>query len=63
VIAAVQRSRWTTERRMRLALSLLADSALDALITGESKFEELPAVLGELASGGTYALCHRITYS
>ncbi|MEU6576544.1 dehydrogenase [Streptomyces sp. NPDC046805] len=48
--------------RLALALDLLADPALDALITGESAFEELPEVMPKLASGETPALCHRITY-
>lgn len=37
--------------RLALALNLLADPALDALITGESAFEELPEVMPKLASG------------
>ncbi|MER7973352.1 MULTISPECIES: zinc-binding alcohol dehydrogenase [unclassified Streptomyces] len=49
--------------RMALALELLADPALDALITGESAFEELPEVLPKLADGAIPALCHRIRYS
>ncbi|MFF8726473.1 dehydrogenase [Streptomyces sp. NPDC015171] len=49
--------------RMALALDLLADPALDALITGESAFEELPSVLPKLASGEIPALCHRIRYT
>ncbi|MEU0966423.1 zinc-binding alcohol dehydrogenase [Streptomyces sp. NPDC005917] len=48
--------------RLALALDLLADPALDALITGESAFEELPEVLAKLASGEIPALCHRIRY-
>ncbi|MGW1005566.1 dehydrogenase [Streptomyces sp. NPDC002520] len=48
--------------RMALALDLLADPALDALITGESAFEELPEVMPGLASGEIPALCHRIRY-
>ncbi|MEU6086686.1 zinc-binding alcohol dehydrogenase [Streptomyces sp. NPDC047085] len=48
--------------RMALALDLLADPALDALITGESAFEELPEVMPRLASGEIPALCHRIRY-
>jgi hypothetical protein len=47
---------------MALALDLLADPALDALITGESAFEELPEVMPRLASGEIPALCHRIRY-
>ncbi|MFF4836331.1 FAD-dependent oxidoreductase [Streptomyces sp. NPDC001315] len=48
--------------RLALALELLADPALDALATGESRFEELPAVMPGLASGDIAALCHRIRY-
>ncbi|MGW1212518.1 zinc-dependent alcohol dehydrogenase [Streptomyces sp. NPDC002499] len=48
--------------RLALALDLLADPALDALITGESAFEELPEVLPKLAEGVIPALCHRIRY-
>jgi threonine dehydrogenase-like Zn-dependent dehydrogenase len=48
--------------RLALALELLADPSLDALITGESVFEELPAVMPKLAAGEIPALCHRIRY-
>ncbi|MDN0198490.1 zinc-binding alcohol dehydrogenase [Streptomyces sp. S.PNR 29] len=48
--------------RLALALDLLADPALDALITGESAFEDLPEVLPKLASGEIPALCHRVRY-
>jgi threonine dehydrogenase-like Zn-dependent dehydrogenase len=48
--------------RMSLALRLLADPAFDALITGESDFEELPQVMTRLADGELPALCHRIAY-
>jgi 2-desacetyl-2-hydroxyethyl bacteriochlorophyllide A dehydrogenase len=57
-LAAPQRARWTTRRRLELAVSLLADPVLDALIDGESRFEELPAVLPGLRT----ALCHRLRY-
>jgi 2-desacetyl-2-hydroxyethyl bacteriochlorophyllide A dehydrogenase len=62
-VAAAQRARWDTRRRMALALSLLADAALDALITGESAFEDLPDVMPRLASEPGDTLCHRIRYS
>ncbi|MEH0975245.1 zinc-binding alcohol dehydrogenase [Micromonospora sp. CPCC 205546] len=48
--------------RLRLALELLADPAFDALITGESRFAELPDVLARLTAGSLPALCHLITY-
>lgn len=56
-------TRWTAGRRMTLALELLRDPRLDALITGESNFEELPEVLAKLSREPEGALCHRIRYS
>jgi hypothetical protein len=32
------------------------------LITGESRFDELPSVMTRLAAGSLAALCHTITY-
>ncbi|WP_406262378.1 zinc-binding alcohol dehydrogenase [Streptomyces chartreusis] len=49
--------------RLSLALDLLADPALDALVTGESAFEELPEVMPKLTSGEIPALCHRVRYA
>jgi 2-desacetyl-2-hydroxyethyl bacteriochlorophyllide A dehydrogenase len=48
--------------RLDLALDLLRDPAFDVLITGESDFMELPAVLAELADGQLPAICHLISY-
>ncbi|MFI1697438.1 zinc-dependent alcohol dehydrogenase [Streptomyces bobili] len=48
--------------RLAVALDLLADPALDALVTGESAFDELPQVMPRLTSGAIPALCHRVTY-
>lgn len=61
-VAASQRARWDTRRRMQLALALLADASLDALVTGESDFDALPAVMAELAQSPGDTLCHRIRY-
>src|SRR5579862_9416483 len=47
-VAPAQRARWPPRRRMALALALLADPVLDALITGESDFEELPNTMQQL---------------
>jgi hypothetical protein len=44
------------------ALDLLRDPAFDALVTGESRFDELPDVMARLAAGSLPALCHTITY-
>jgi threonine dehydrogenase-like Zn-dependent dehydrogenase len=40
----------------------LRDPAFDALVTGESRFAELPDVMAALAAGSLPALCHTITY-
>jgi NADPH:quinone reductase-like Zn-dependent oxidoreductase len=61
-VAASQRARWTTQRRMQLALSLLSEPALDTLITGESGFDDLPTVMAALAESPGTTLCHRIRY-
>ena len=54
--------RWSHARRMRLALDLLRAAELDALISGESEFAELPAVMARLSRDPRAALCHRIRY-
>ena len=61
-VAPARRGRRTRADRTALALRLLADPAFDALLTGESAFEDLPEVMGKLASGSIPALCHTITY-
>jgi len=62
-VSPARRSSRTYADRLALALELLADPALDALITGESAFEELPDVMPRLASGEIPALCHRVRYA
>ncbi|MFF3547365.1 zinc-binding alcohol dehydrogenase [Streptomyces platensis] len=62
-VSPARRARRTFSDRLALALDLLADPAFDALITGESAFEELPEVLPRLVSGDLPALCHRIRYA
>jgi threonine dehydrogenase-like Zn-dependent dehydrogenase len=61
-VAASQRARWDTRRRMSLALSLLAHNELDVLITGESTFDDLPATMAQLVSSPGDTICHRIRY-
>ncbi|HSW06474.1 zinc-dependent alcohol dehydrogenase [Aquabacterium sp.] len=62
-VATAQRSRWTHRRRLALALSLLREPALDALITDAAPFATLPAVLARLAGAtGDSTLCQRIDY-
>nr|WP_306214459.1 dehydrogenase [Actinoplanes sp. RD1] len=61
-IAPARRGRRTYADRLATALGLLADPAFDALLTGESAFAELPAIMPKLTSGELPALCHLITY-
>ncbi|MEV5725000.1 zinc-binding alcohol dehydrogenase [Streptomyces pharetrae] len=61
-VAPARRARRSYGERLALALDLLADPALDALVTGECAFEELPEVLPRLADGSLPALCHRVRY-
>jgi len=61
-VAAAQRARWTRERRLDLALRLLAEPGLDALISGEDRFEDLPRVMARLAAEPGDTVCHRIVY-
>jgi threonine dehydrogenase-like Zn-dependent dehydrogenase len=61
-VSPARSGRRTTSDRLALALELLRDPAFDALVTGESRFEELPGVMARLADGSLPALCHTITY-
>lgn len=62
-VPAHRRARWSRRRRLVLALELLADPALDALISGESRFVDLPEVMPRLAEGPSGILCHRVVYN
>jgi threonine dehydrogenase-like Zn-dependent dehydrogenase len=61
-VATSQRARWDFRRRMALALALLRDPMLDALVSGESSFDALPEVMARLARDPGNTLCHRIKY-
>jgi threonine dehydrogenase-like Zn-dependent dehydrogenase len=61
-VSPARSGRRTTADRLALALELLRDPAFDALVTGESRFRELPDVMTRLAAGSLPALCHTITY-
>jgi threonine dehydrogenase-like Zn-dependent dehydrogenase len=60
-IPATHSARWTHARRMSTAINLLADPALDLLITGETSFGDLPAEYGNILSDPD-TLCHRVSY-
>jgi hypothetical protein len=61
-VATAQRARWDFKRRMQLAVSLLADPVFDALLTGQSMLDELPATLSRLADRPDGTLCHSVIY-
>jgi threonine dehydrogenase-like Zn-dependent dehydrogenase len=60
-IPAARAPRWTYARRLAKALDLLRDAALDALISGETEFADLPDTYGAILSDPA-TLCHRIRY-
>lgn len=53
--------RWSHQRRMLKALELLCDPALDALISGETDFADMPTNYARVLSNPE-TLCHRIRY-
>lgn len=61
-VAGAQRARWDYARRLALALSFLSHEGLDALISGESDFEDMPDTLLNLNTPNNTSLCHRIRY-
>lgn len=61
-IAPSRRDRCDSNGRMQVALDCLRDGTLDALVTGESVFDDLPDVMRRLAHAPGDTLCHRIRY-
>lgn len=61
-VSPARRGRRTGHERLELALRLLRDSVFEALITGVSRFDELPLIMPRLADGSLPALCHVIGY-
>ena len=61
-IGATRRARWSLKQRMQLALSLLAEPALDVLINSEGRFEDLPQTLERLARAPGDVIMHRVNY-
>jgi threonine dehydrogenase-like Zn-dependent dehydrogenase len=56
------RAHRTHAERLALALDLLRDPAFDALLTGESRFDELPDVMAQLVAGDLPGLCQTVRY-
>jgi threonine dehydrogenase-like Zn-dependent dehydrogenase len=62
-VSPARRGRRSTTDRMEIALEMLRDPAFDELLTGTSRFEDLPQVMARLADGSLPALCHTISYA
>ena len=61
-VSRARRGSRTAADRLALSLEMLRDPAFDALITGSSRFDDLPDVMARLADGRLPALCHTLTY-
>ena len=57
-----RRPRWDFARRRATALALLADDRLDALVTEELAFDDLPAALGRILAEGAPGIATVIRY-
>ena len=61
-VAPSRRPRWNYARRLGKALELLADDRLDALISTEVAFADLPAALPDLLAPGAKGLATAVRY-
>ncbi|MDI4655753.1 zinc-binding alcohol dehydrogenase [Xanthobacter autotrophicus] len=62
-VSPVRRPRWSHRRRLEKALSLLADPALDALITEEVAFDDLPQALPRILADGAAGIATVVRYT
>ena len=62
-VAPSRRPRWTRNRRLAAALSLLGDDRLDALIAPAVTFQDLPARLPDILKAKSNILCQLICYA
>jgi threonine dehydrogenase-like Zn-dependent dehydrogenase len=61
-VSPARRPRWTHQRRLAKALTLLDDARLDALIDNEVAFEDLPAALPRILSPRAPGLATVVRY-
>jgi hypothetical protein len=61
-VAPSRRPRWSPRRRLAKALALLADERLDALISEDVAFQDLPRELPRLLAPGAPGLTAAIRY-
>lgn len=62
MVSPRRRGTRTTADRLALALRLLRDEAFDELLTDESAWRDLPAVMAAIAGGTSPGLCHTIDW-
>ena len=60
-VPAARGRRWTNRRRLETALRLLSDPRLEALFSGETRFDDLAAHYADILADPA-TLCHRIRY-
>jgi threonine dehydrogenase-like Zn-dependent dehydrogenase len=61
-VPASRGQRWPLRRRLGFALSLLRDPVFDILLSGETEFTALPALMPQLAASSASILCHTLRY-
>ena len=62
-VSPVMRARWPHRRRLEVALRLLDDPRLDALITGDIAFEDLPGALPRILGADARGIATAVRYS
>ena len=62
-VAPTRRPRWSYGRRLAKALELLADARLEALITEDVAFADLPQALPKLLAPGAKGLATVVDYA
>ncbi|MFG1343638.1 zinc-binding alcohol dehydrogenase [Xanthobacter autotrophicus DSM 431] len=63
MVSPSRRPRWSHRRRLEKALALLADPALDALITEEVAFDDLPQALPRILAEGAEGIATVVRYT
>lgn len=63
MVSPSHRPRWSHRRRLEKALALLADPALDALISEEVAFDDLPQALPRILADGAEGIATVVRYT